>query len=143
MKSLVQFIKERLHYSFGIQFPGILEMAQVNNYDNSGPFSKNSMKVHIYGGSSEHNPPHVHIMDKSNSFDIRVLISNGELYSVKKGRKKESYSRIIKDFKEWLNEPSSAPKSEGQDNRDRCCLLWNELNPDKEIKFIDNHWKFE
>lgn len=88
MKSLVQYIQEQLHYKFGFQFPNVLEMAQVNSYENEGTFNKNSIKIHVYGGTSEHNPPHVHIMNKSNSFDLRLSIEDGELISIKKRKEK-------------------------------------------------------
>lgn len=142
MKTLVQYIQEQLHYKFGLQFPNVLEMAQINSYENNGKFDKNSMKIQIYGGDSEHNPPHVHIMDKSRSFDIRVEIETGDLMSIKKGKKKESYSDIINDFKKWLDKQSNNPTYKDQQltNQYMCYDIWNLMNPDKFVEINKNDY---
>ena len=133
MKSLKQFILEQLHYKFDMQFPNILEMAQVNSYDNDGEFNKNKMKIQIYGGSSEHNPPHVHIMDKSRTFDIRADIENGDFISAKKENRKVNYKEICGKFKLWLKAFSNNPSFKDKTNKEMCIAAWNLNNPDKMI----------
>lgn len=133
MKSLKDFICEQLHYKFDMQFPEVLEMAQVNSYDNDGAFNKNKMKIQVYGGSSEHNPPHVHIMDKSRTFDIRVSIEDGEFLSAKKPNKRINYKEICGQFQLWLKKKSKNPSFADKTNKDECIAAWNLNNPDKLI----------
>ncbi len=142
MKTLFAYIREQLLLMYGKQFPNLLEMAVVNGYENYGPFDRKSMKIQIYGGQDEHNPPHVHISDKAHSFDLRMSLETGELLSVKKGRKPESYSKITKEFKEWLDYPCSDPSMENKTNRDMCCIAWNLNNEDKRILYSDKKWVF-
>lgn len=139
MKSLKLYILEQLNYHFDMQFPGILEMAQVNTYDNDGAFNKNKMKIQVYGGSSEHNPPHVHIMDKSRTFDIRVSIEDGEFISVKKENRRINYNEIIGEFRMWLKKYSNNPSFRKKTNKDMCIAAWNLNNPDKLIDIETNN----
>lgn len=139
MKSLKQFIIEQLHYKFDLQFPDILEMAQVNTYDNDGAFNKNKMKIQVYGGSSEHNPPHVHIMDKSRTFDIRVSIEDEELISVKKENRRVNYNEIVGDFRMWMKKYTNNPAFKGKTNKYMCINAWNVNNPDKLIYFDEEN----
>lgn len=139
MKSLKQFVLEQLHYKFDLQFPDILEMAQVNTYDNDGVFNKNKMKIQVYGGSSEHNPPHVHIMDKSRTFDIRVSIEDEELISVKKENRRVNYNEIVGDFRMWSKKYTNNPAFKGKTNKYMCINAWNVNNPDKLIYFEEEN----
>lgn len=135
MKSLKDFIYEQLHYTFDMQFPDILEMAQINSFDNDGTFNKNKMKVQVYGGSSEHNPPHVHLMDKSRTFDIRVSLEDEELMSIKKNNKRVNYKELVGEFRMWLKKKTNNPAYKGKTNKYMCINAWNVANPDKYILF--------
>ena len=136
MKSLKHYILERLHHSFGMQFHGILEMAQVNTYDNDGAFNHNKIKVQVYGGTSEHNPPHVHLVSKDNSFDIRVRIEDGEYISAKRVSKRTNIDDLVSDFKKWLDKYSNNPSFKNKTNKDMCIAAWNLNNPDKLIDIL-------
>ena len=137
MKHIKQFIIEKLHYNFDMQFPNILEMAQIN-HDTDGPFNKNKMKIQIYGGSTEHNPPHVHIMDRSRTFDIRVSIEDGELISIKKDNKRVNFNEICGQFQLWLKKYSVDKGFKDKSNKEMCVYVWNLCNPDKMIEYIEN-----
>lgn len=61
----------------------VLEMAKINTKDNLlSYFPWNKYEIYVH--SNDHNPPHFHIVSRSDTWDIRIEIESGNLYSVKK-----------------------------------------------------------
>lgn len=115
-----------------IQRPqALLEMATINNKDSSqSPLYPGAYHVDIR--SDEGNKiPHVHVCSKSEGFDIRIRIDNGELLSVKKyGQRKRTdmFTDIVKLSKKWFPLQSTSDKL--RKNRDFAYLMYAVMNPD-------------
>lgn len=81
------------------------EMSSINHKDNSNsPLNPGAFKVDVLNkeGNKE---PHFHVISKSEGFNVRIKIKDGELLSVKnygKRNRKDEFADIVKLAKKWL-----------------------------------------
>lgn len=105
----------------------INEMATMNKKDTDCsplPFGTFAVILH----SNDPNPPHIHIINKKESYELKYTISDGELIGVvkeenKKNAKATNYSDITQRVIKWLSMPSIFKPE--HTNQTICQLFWN------------------
>lgn len=107
IKKKINEILSKISYIEGIDYfslnkISIEEMAKLNLHDNGAvPFPYNKFDIRIW--SNDHNPPHFHIIDPENDWELTFLIENGNLLSIKKiGNNTAMYNYIVKNAPKWL-----------------------------------------
>lgn len=122
----------------------VMEMAHINNKDGgNSPMNPDVYKVDVRSDEGDHRPPHIHIMHKANGWEVKVYISNGELYQVEKyGNRKrtDKFADVVKLAKEWLPMQSTLFGMTDKKNYETALIQWRVLNPDNEVK-CDMVWK--
>lgn len=126
MKHINKYIDERL----------ILEMTQINNKDNSSSdLNPGKYQVLVKSNEGAHRVPHFHILHKSDNWEIKLYISNGELYQVErygKRRQNDKFIDVVKLAKAWLKQLSTVFGMENKRNYEVALIQWRLLNPDNE-----------
>ena len=111
----------------------LLEMAKLNMKDDGKSlFPSNAYNIIVQGDNSPNKPPHIHIISKQEGYNIKVLIETGELWQIVnlgRRRKTDSFSDVIKNIKEWLQQPSNVPMAKGDTNQVFAMGLWELNNP--------------
>ncbi len=112
----------------------MVDVSSVNLNENS-IFPRDKYKVQIR--SCDSTPPHFHVISKEEGYDIRLLLSTGELLWVdrlgKRSRngvkaKSECFSDVVKAAKEWLQKKPAYPQAAASDtNREHIEFVW-EMN---------------
>lgn len=95
----------------------LLEMAKLNIHESYGSeFPYNAYRIWVQGENSPHKPPHMHIANTQEGWEIKVYINTGELWSVSRyGNRKErdKFTDIINKVKSWFKKPTSMPRRSG------------------------------
>ena len=115
-----------------------LEMAHINSKDvDTSPFNPHIYKVDVRSNEGDDSPPHIHITHKTDKWEIKVYISNGELYQVKQyGNRKYSstFSDIIELAKKWFPEQSTLFGMTDKKNFTTALIQWRVLNPNNAVQ---------
>lgn len=140
VKSFKEFSNENKHSSVSEVKNNIFnendtlnEMASINLKDGSkSPFDYRKFKVDVLNkeGNKE---PHFHVISKSEGFNIRIKISDGELLSVKnygKRNKNDKFTDIVKLAKEWIQQESSISVLSKITNQQFAYVQFFIMNPD-------------
>lgn len=112
----------------------MVDVSSVNLNENS-IFPRDKYKVQVR--SCDSTPPHFHVISKEEGYDVRLLLSTGELLWVdrlgKRSRngvkaKSECFSDVVKAAKEWLQKKPAHPQAAASDtNREHIEFVW-EMN---------------
>lgn len=107
---------------------------QVNSNDTSrtSPLPIRKYQVYIMEGERDILGPHIHVISRSERFNIRIGIETGEIRGiVHYGHRdpNDTFADIVQLATKWLDSAStSAP---GKTNREDCADLYARLNPPK------------
>lgn len=93
-------------------------------------FPREKYKLTIYDG--EHNPPHFHVVSVEEDYEVKLLISTGELYQVerygKRGRT-DKFEDVVAKAKEWIEAEPALPAAKAlKTNRRVLAFLWRAMN---------------
>jgi hypothetical protein len=102
----------------------ITEMARINkNETGHSIFPYQAWEVKIW--SSDHNPPHFHIIREG--WDVSFRIEDGELLTIKsRGRNKDIYDYMCANVKRWLS--SKCAILSIITNQQNAMSIWTQLH---------------
>ena len=109
----------------------LFEMAKLNQKDDGmSEFPPNLYRVWVQGEGSPHKPPHIHIKNLQEGWEIRVFIETGKLWSVvrygKRNRRK-GFADVIKRVETWFAKPTKMSGRVGT-NQDAAINEWEACN---------------
>lgn len=109
------------------------EIASINLKDGlKSPFDYGKFKVAVLN-NEENKEPHFHVISKSEGFNIRIKISDGELLSVKtygQRKKTDKFTDIVKLAKEWIKQKTSISVLSNITNQQFAYVQFFLMNPD-------------
>lgn len=115
----------------------LMEMAFMNLSDNSqSEFNPDKYRVLIKNKEGKYRVLHFHVLSKSENWEIKLYIIDGELYQVENyGNRKDNdvFSDIVKLAKLWLNKKLTIKGLSDKTNREVLEIQWRIMNPDNEI----------
>lgn len=128
--SFSEFLKENHIFELNSIEP-ILEMAKLNLKDDStSEFPSNKYRVWVQGDNSAHKPPHMHIADKQEGWELKIYIESEELWQVERFGKRKStdtFSDVMKLVKSWLQKDTTMPGRIGT-NKETAMNEWEACN---------------
>lgn len=100
----------------------LLNMDRLNKV-NSGSLPITAYNVTLH--SNDHNPPHIHIKEKSTGMELKVNIITGEIFHVE-NEDVEGLKKLKKRVPLWLNETFCNSQ---KTNQEVAIDLWNKKIP--------------
>lgn len=118
------YLKKIFDNSVDLQKGRIADMARINKQEGSeGLFPYDSWEIRMW--SNDHNPPHFHII--KDGWNVSFLADSGDLLNIeKKGKKKEVFTYMLGNVKDWLDSKCSIEPS--VTNRRNALNVWNQLH---------------
>lgn len=111
----------------------ILEISKLNLRDDEmSIFPANRYKIWVHGDNSTHKPPHLHIIDKHDGWEIKYFIENGEIWEIVNSgnvstKNSNAFNSITKKMKEWFSLSTKMPGRIGT-NQETALNEWTACN---------------
>jgi len=111
----------------------LVEMAKLNLKDGGkSEFPSNSFRVWVQGENSPNKPPHIHISNTQEGYEIKLLISDASLFGVNNygnRNRSDTFNDVIKKAIKWYAEPTLMPGRVGT-NQETALYEWEACNAD-------------
>ena len=123
-KIITESINDFINEDMGIHREPLVEMARINKNETGRcifPYDKWEVKL----WSSDHNPPHFHII--CNGWDVSYVIEDGRRLDIlKKGNERNIFDYMEANVLKWLDSKCFAqPKLT---NRENAILQWEQIH---------------
>ena len=108
-----------------------LEMAKLNIKDGSqSEFPSNAYCIWVQGEDAPFLPPHIHLKDKQEGYEIKLLISDASLFGVDNyGIRDEAnlFGDVVTKAKKWFAQETLMPGRVGT-NQEAALYEWEACN---------------
>ena len=100
----------------------LTEMARLNvANDNSSPFPSDIYELKMW--SNDHEPIHIHIINKQENWEVTVSLE-GKTLEIKKASNKLNIQKVEKQFKTWLTKNNKY----GINNKKYALSVWDSIH---------------